>query len=141
MKQTVFALAFVAIAFASCKNQTEAPVVEETTTTETVTEQAAPVVNTNAELVGTWTQLKPGSADKTVTHGMELKEDGTVLPINVDGMKFSKWKVVDNTIVFEGEMIGNDPSTVEISIFKYEIINGKTLKLDLDGVIEEFTKQ
>lgn len=139
MKQTVFALAFVAIAFASCKNQTEAPVVEETTTTETVTEQATPVVNTNAELVGTWTQ--PNGAKPELLQGFELKADSTLVAVEDPAMMFTKWKVVDNTLVFESEVVNNDPSTAKVSIFKFEIVDGKTLKLDVDGVIEEFTKQ
>ena len=139
MKQTILALAFVAIAFASCKNQTEAPLVEDAT--KTVTEQLVPVVNTNAELVGTWIQPKPNSTDKSVTHGFELKEDGTVVSVNVDGMKFNKWKLVDdNTIVFEGEMVGNDPATVESTTFTYELIDSKVLKITTNGETEEFTK-
>lgn len=137
MKQTVFALAFVAIAFASCKNQTEAPVVDKTTTT--VTEQAAPVVDTNAELVGTWTQ--PNGAKPELLQGFELKADSTLVAVKDPAMTFSKWKVVDNTLVFESEIKNNNPSTAKVSIFKFEIVDGKTLKLDVDGVIEEFTKQ
>lgn len=137
MKQTLFALAFVAIAFASCKNQTEAPVVDETTTT--VTEQVAPVVDTNAMLVGTWTQ--PNGAKPELLQGFELKADSTLVAVKDPAMMFTKWKVVDNTLVFESEIKNNDPSTAKVSIFKFEIVDGKTLKLDVDGGIEEFTKQ
>lgn len=135
-KQTVLALAFVALAFASCKDQKEATVVEET---PAVTEQPTPEVAPATSLIGIWTQ--PNQANPSVLQGFELKEDGTMVAVNDTAMIFTKWKLVDNTLVFESEVANNDPASVKISTFKYELVAGNTLKLDVDGTIETFTKQ
>lgn len=137
MKQTVLALAFVAIAIASCKNPKEAPVTEEPTTT--ATEQPIAEVPASSELVGIWTQ--PNQADTTILQGFELKEDGTMVAVNDKSLLFSTWKVVNNTLVFESKLENVEATSAKISAFKYELIAGKTLKLDVDGTIEEFTKQ
>lgn len=135
-KQTVLALAFVALAFASCKDQKEATVVEETTT---VTEQAAPEVAPAQALVGVWTQTNP--ANPSVQQGFELKADGTMVAVNDPAMVFTKWKLVDNTLVFESEVANNDPASVKVSSLKYELVDGKTLTLEVEGAIQSFTKQ
>ncbi|MBB1139814.1 lipocalin family protein [Myroides sp. WP-1] len=135
-KQTVLALAFVAIAFASCKDQKEATVVEETTT---VTEQPAPEVDPTQSLVGVWTQAN--ATDPSIQQGFELKADGTVVAVNDPTMVFTKWKLVDNTLVFESEVANNDPASVKISTVKYELVEGKTLNLEVEGTKVTFTKQ
>ncbi|WHT37685.1 lipocalin family protein [Myroides sp. mNGS23_01] len=135
-KQTVLALAFVALAFASCKDQKEATVVEET---PTVTEQPTPEVAPATALIGSWTQ--PNQANPSILQGFELKEDGTIVAVNDPAMIFTKWKLVDNTLVFESEVANNDPASVKISTYKYELVADKTLKLDVEGTIETFTKQ
>ncbi|WP_060874274.1 lipocalin family protein [Myroides odoratus] len=135
-KQTVLALAFVALAFASCKDQKEATVVEET---PTVTEQPTPEVAPATALIGSWTQ--PNQANPNILQGFELKEDGTMVAVNDPAMIFTKWKLVDNTLVFESEVANNDPASVKISTYKYELVADKTLKLDVEGTIETFTKQ
>ncbi|MDR0230404.1 MAG: lipocalin family protein [Flavobacteriaceae bacterium] len=137
MKQTVIALAFVAIAFASCKQQAEAPVVEETTPTETVAE-STPVILDMKQLVGAWTQ--PNKADATILQGFDLKEDGTMASIKDEANQFKKWRMVDNTVIFETEMIGNDSTSVKSTVYTYELVNQDTLKLTANGVTEEFTK-
>lgn len=137
MKQTVLALAFVALAFASCKNPKEAPVKEETTAP--ATEQPTAEVTASSELVGIWTQ--PNQADTAIQQGFELKEDGTMVAVNDKSLLFSTWKVVDNTLVFESKLENTNTAAAKTSAFKYELVAGKTLKLDVDGTIEEFTKQ
>jgi len=137
MKQTVLALALVALAFASCKDQKEATLTEEPQTP--AIEQLPSEGNTSVELAGTWTQ--PNQADTTLLQGFQLKEDGTMVAVNDPAMVFTKWKLVDNTLVFESEVANNDPASVKISTFKYELTDSKTLKLDVDGTIETFTKQ
>ncbi|MCC9042202.1 lipocalin family protein [Myroides sp. M-43] len=134
MKQTVLALAFVAIAIASCKNQTEAPVVEENTVI--ATEQTTPVVDNISKLVGTW-RLPEGNKNY-VLPDFQLKEDGTV--VNVDDkvtMSFKKWKVVDNTLVLEGD----GAVSTEIGVFPFYAIEDHVLTLDVEGVVEEYIKQ
>ncbi|EPH11110.1 lipocalin family protein [Myroides odoratimimus] len=138
MKQTVLALAFVAIAFASCKQQTEAPVVEETTPTETVAE-STPVILDMKHLVGAWTQ--PNGADASLLQGFELKEDGTMSSIKDKANEFTKWKMVDNTVIFETAMVGTDSTSVKSATFTYEVTDQNTLKLTANGVTEVFTKQ
>lgn len=138
MKQTVLALAFVAIAFASCKQQTEAPVVEETTPTETVAE-STPVILDMKHLVGAWTQ--PNGADASLLQGFELKEDGTMSSIKDKANEFTKWKMVDNTVIFETAMISTDSTSVKSATFTYEVTDQNTLKLTANGVTEVFTKQ
>lgn len=137
MKQTILALALVAIAFTSCKQQTEAPVVEETTPTETVAEPT-PVILDMRHLVGAWTQ--PNGADAALLQGFDLKEDGTMSSIKDKANLFTKWKMIDNTIIFETEMIGNDSTSVKSSTYTYELVNQDTLRLTANGVTEEFTK-
>ncbi|MCO7721815.1 MULTISPECIES: lipocalin family protein [Myroides] len=138
MKQTVLALAFVAIAFASCKQQTEAPVVEETTPTETVSE-STPVILDMKHLVGAWTL--PNGADASLLQGFELKEDGTMSSIKDKTNEFTKWKMVDNTVIFETAMVGTDSTSVKSATFTYEMTDQNTLKLTANGVTEVFTKQ
>ena len=135
-KQTVLALAFVAIAFASCKDQKEATVVEETAT---VTEQPAPEVDPAQALVGVWTQAN--STDPSVQQGFELKADGTMAMVNDPAMVFTKWKLVDNTLVFESDVVNNDPASVKISTAKYELVQDKTLNLEVEGAMITLTKQ
>ncbi|WP_158962133.1 lipocalin-like domain-containing protein [Myroides fluvii] len=135
-KQTVLALAFVALAFASCKDQKEATVVEETTT---VTEQPAPEVDAAQALVGIWTQAN--QANPSVQQGFELKADGAMVAVNDPALVFTKWKLVDNTLVFESEVTNNDPASVKVSTLKYELAEGKTLTLEVEGTIQAFTKQ
>ncbi|MDM1527931.1 lipocalin family protein [Myroides odoratimimus] len=138
MKQTVLALAFVAIAFASCKQQTEAPVMKETTPTETVAE-STPVILDMKHLVGAWTQ--PNGADASLLQGFELKEDGTMSAIKDKANEFTKWKIIDNTVIFETAMVGTDSTSVKSATFTYEVTDQNTLKLTANGVTEVFTKQ
>lgn len=138
IKQTVLALALLAIAFASCKQQTEAPVVEETTPTETVAE-STPVILDMKHLVGEWTQ--PNGADASLLQGFELKEDGTMSSIKDQANQYTKWKMVDNTITFETAMVGTDSTSVKSATYTYEIVDQNVLKLTANGVTEEFTKK
>lgn len=136
MKQTVLALALVAIAFASCKQQTEAPVAEETTTEKVV--ESTPVILDMSHLVGSWTQ--PNGANASLLQGFELKEDGTMSSIKDKANQFTTWKMVDNTISFETERVGTDTTALQTATFTYELVDQNTLRLTANGVVEEFTK-
>lgn len=136
IKQTVLALALVAIAFTSCKQQTEAAVIEEVTNEKIA--ESTPVTLDISHLVGSWTQ--PNGADASLLQGFELKEDGTMSSIKDKANQFTTWKMLDNTIIFETEMVGTDSTSLQTATFTYELVDQNVLKLTANGVTEEFTK-
>ncbi|WHT37686.1 lipocalin family protein [Myroides odoratus] len=138
LTKMTLAIAFVAIAFASCKDQKEAPVTEETTTTEVVEEVAAPAVDTKV-LVGSWTQPNPIN-DKEV-QGFELKEDGTAASINRATLQTKKWWVEGDKLFLEQESIGNGTSSIDTVSYPFEVVDGNTLNLLNGESKDSFTRK
>lgn len=139
LTKMTLAIAFMAIAFASCKQQPEAPVTEETTTTEVVEETAAPVAVDTKVLVGSWTQPNPIN-DKEV-QGFELKEDGTATSINMATLKTNKWWIDGDKLFLEQESIGNGTSAVDTVSYQFEVVDGTTLNLVNGESKDSFTKK
>ncbi|EPH11109.1 lipocalin family protein [Myroides odoratimimus] len=139
LTKMTLAIALVAITFASCKQQTEAPVTEETTTTEVVEETTAPEAVDTTVLVASWTQPNPIN-DKEV-QGFELKEDGTATSINMATLKTNKWWVEGDKLFLEQESIGNGTSSVDTVSYQFEVVDGKTLNLVNGESKDSFTKK
>ncbi|WP_158962134.1 lipocalin-like domain-containing protein [Myroides fluvii] len=139
LTKMTLAIAFVAIAFASCKDQKEAPVTEETTTTEVVEEVTAPVAVDTQVLVASWTQPNPIN-DKEV-QGFELKEDGTAASINMATLKTNKWWVEGDKLFLAQESIGNGTSSVDTVSYQFEVVDGTTLNLINGESKDSFTKK
>ena len=138
LTKMTLAIAFLAIAFASCKDQKEAPVTEETTTTEVVEEVAAPAVDTKV-LVASWTQPNPIN-DKEV-QGFELKEDGTAASINMTTLQTKKWWVEGDKLFLEQESIGNGTSSIDTVSYQFEVVDGNTLNLLNGESKDSFTRK
>lgn len=136
LTKMTLAIAFVAIAFASCKDQKEAPVTEETTTE--VVEGTSPAADTKL-LVASWTQPNPIN-DKEV-QGFELKEDGTAASINMATLQTKKWWVEGDKLFLEQESIGNGTSSIDTVSYTFEVVNGNTLNLLNGESKDSFTKQ
>lgn len=81
MKQTILALAFVAIAFASCKEQKETPVTDETTTTEVVEQPTQEPTGDNAQTSLDWEGTYKGTLPCQDCEGI-----ATVITLNKDGV-------------------------------------------------------
>ncbi|MDR0230403.1 MAG: lipocalin family protein [Flavobacteriaceae bacterium] len=139
LTKMTLAIAFVAIAFASCKDQKEAPVTEETTTTEVVEQPETPAVVDTKVLVGSWTQ--PNPINDKEEQGFELKEDGTAASINMATLKTSKWWVEGDKLFLEQESIGNGTSAVDTVSYQFEVLDGKTLNLVNGELKDSFTKK
>ncbi len=133
----IVATAFVTITFASCKETTEAPVTEETTTE--VVEAIAPQATDTKALVASWTQPNPIN-DKEV-QGFELKEDGTAASINMATLKTNTWWVEGDQLFLEQESIGNGTSSLDTVSYKYEVVDNTTLHLLQGDSKDIFTKQ
>lgn len=131
------AIAFVALTFASCKDQKETLPTEETTT-EVTNETTPEVVDTKA-LVGTW--IQPNPINDKEEQGLELKEDGTATSINMATLKTNKWWVEDNQLFLEQESLGNGTSSVDTVSFQFEVVNGTTLNLVNGELKDSFTKK
>ena len=137
LTKMTLAIAFMAITFASCKDQKETPVTEETTTTEVVEQPVTPV--DTKVLVGSWTQPNPIN-DKEV-QGFELKEDGTAASINMATLKTNKWWVEGDKLFLAQESIGNGTSSVDTTSYQFEVVEGATLNLMNGEVKDTFSKQ
>ncbi|WP_121964798.1 lipocalin family protein [Myroides sp. N17-2] len=137
LTKMTLAIAFMAITFASCKDQKETPVTEETTTTEVVEQPVTPV--DTKVLVGSWTQPNPIN-DKEV-QGFELKEDGTAASINMATLKTNKWWVEGDKLFLAQESIGNGTSSVDTVSYQFQVVDGATLNLVNGELKDTFTKK
>lgn len=138
LTKMTLAIAFVAIAFTSCKDPKEAPVTDETATTEVVDETAPEAVDTKG-LVGSW--IQPNPANEKEVQGFDLKEDGTAESINMATLKTLKWWVEADQLFLEQESIGNGTSGIDTLSYKFEVVDGKTLNLTRGEFTNAFTKQ
>lgn len=138
LTKMTLAIAFVAIAFASCKDTKETPVTDETATTEVVEETAPEAVDTKV-LVGSW--IQPNPANEKEVQGFDLKEDGTAESINMATLKTSKWWVEGDQLFLEQESIGNGTSGVDTLSYKFEVVDGKTLNLVNGELKDSYTKK
>ena len=139
LTKMTLAIAFMAIAFTSCKDQKEATVTEETTPTEVVAETPAVTPVDTKVLVGSWTQPNPIN-DKEV-QGFELKEDGTAVSINMATLKTTKWWVEGDKLFLEQESIGNGGSSVDTTSYQFEVLDGNTLNLVSGELKDTFSKK
>jgi hypothetical protein len=89
--------------------------------------------------LGSWVQPNPGN-EKEV-QGFTLYQDGIAHSINMETLKYRKWWVESNNIVFVAESIGNHTSSVDT--FQYEVvkINGKELELKSGEYLDSYKKQ
>ncbi|MGG5507020.1 MULTISPECIES: lipocalin family protein [unclassified Myroides] len=138
LTKMTLALAFLALAFASCKQPKEVPV-EETTTTEVVEETTTPQAVDTKELVASWTQPNPIN-DKEV-QGFELKEDGTAASINRATLQTKKWWVEGDKLFLEQESIGNGTSSIDTVSYLFEVVDGTTLNLINGKSKDSFTRK